>query len=115
MGRAMAPAAYDTIMTHFKDLNRGFDDYDLVVTGDLSDYGHNLLLKMFEEKRIYQGGSGCACSAMVTMGYLYNQLINRKMKRILVVSTGALLSPMMTFQKDTIPCIAHAISLEVDK
>ncbi len=135
MGRAMAPAAYDTIITHFKDLNRGFDDYDLVVTGDLSDYGHNLLLKMFEEKRIYpknyddcgrilydinnqevfQGGSGCACSAMVTMGYLYNQLINRKMKRILVVSTGALLSPMMTFQKDTIPCIAHAISLEVDK
>lgn len=133
MGRAMAPAAYDTILNHFKDLKRSFKDYDLVVTGDLSTYGHEILKEMLQKHKIdvihyndcgcmlydldrqevFQGGSGCACSALVTMGYLYPMLKEKKYHRILVVATGALLSPMMTFQKDTIPCVAHAISLEV--
>lgn len=133
MGRAMAPAAYDTIITHFQDLKRSFQDYDLVVTGDLSTYGHKILKEMMQRhnidvvryndcgcmlydvnsQEVFQGGSGCACSGLVTMGYLYPLLKEKKYKRILVVATGALLSPMMTFQKDTIPCVAHAISLEV--
>ena len=46
------------------------------------------------------------------MGSLYPQLKDKKLKRVLVVSTGALLSPMMSAQKESIPCIAHAISLE---
>lgn len=132
MGRAMAPAAFDTIMTHFQDLKRQFQDYDLVVTGDLSTYGHRILKEMLQRHKIdvlhygdcgcmlydvnhqdvFQGGSGCACSGLVTMGYLYSMLKEKKYKRILVVATGALLSPMMTFQKETIPCVAHAISLE---
>ena len=49
------------------------------------------------------------------MGYLYPQLKEKKLKRILVVSTGALLSPMMTNQKESIPCVAHAVSLEVSE
>ena len=129
----MAPAAYDTIITHFQDLKRSFQDYDLVVTGDLSTYGHKILKEMMQRhnidvvryndcgcmlydvnsQEVFQGGSGCACSGLVTMGYLYPLLKEKKYKRILVVATGALLSPMMTFQKDTIPCVAHAISLEV--
>lgn len=133
MGRAMAPAAYDTIKQHFQDLKRHFHDYDLVVTGDLSTYGHKILKEMFiqnkidvvhyddcgcmlynlQDQEVFQGGSGCACSGLVTMGYLYPLLKEKKYKRILVVATGALLSPMMTAQKETIPCIAHAMSLEV--
>jgi len=133
MGRAMAPAAYDTIITHFKDLKRSFKDYDLVVTGDLSTYGHKILKTMMQQNKIdvvhyddcgcmlydvhkqevFQGGSGCACSALVTMGYLYPLLKEKKYKRILVVATGALLSPMLSAQKETIPCVAHAVSLEV--
>ncbi len=133
MGRAMAPAAFDTITTHFKEMKRSFKDYDLVVTGDLSHYGHNILKEMLQRSKIdvvrysdcgcmlydrakqevYQGGSGCACSALVTMGYIYAMLLEKKYKRVLIVATGALLSPMLTFQKDTIPCVAHAISLEV--
>ena len=35
MGAAMAPAAYDTLRTHFEDLHLSPSDYDLVVTGDL--------------------------------------------------------------------------------
>ncbi len=133
MGRAMAPSAYDTILQHFKDLKRSFDDYDLVVTGDLSSYGREILKEMLQRQKIdvkhyndcgcmlydinqqdvFQGGSGCACSGLVTMGYLYPLLKSKKYKRILVIATGALLSPMMSSQKESIPCVAHAISLEV--
>lgn len=133
MGRAMAPAAYDTILQHFQDLRRNFEDYDLVVTGDLSTYGHKILKEMLQRQHIdvihyndcgcmlydntkqevFQGGSGCACSALVTMGHLYPLLKDKTYKRILVVATGALLSPMLSAQKESIPCVAHAISLEV--
>ena len=71
------------------------------------------MLYDLKNQEVFQGGSGCACSALVTMGYLYNMLKERKLKRVLVVATGALMSPMMSFQKETIPCVAHAISLEV--
>jgi stage V sporulation protein AD len=67
-----------------------------------------------DNQEVFQGGSGVACSALVSMGYIYHQLLERQLKRVLIVSTGALLSPMMTYQKETIPTIAHAISLEVD-
>ena len=70
------------------------------------------MLYDLSSQEVFQGGSGCACSALVTMGSLYPQLREKKMKRILVVATGALLSPMMTSQKESIPCVAHAISLE---
>ena len=38
---------------------------------------------------------------------------NKKYKRILVIATGSLQSPTLTNQSETIPGIAHAISLEV--
>ena len=31
-----------------------------------------------------------------------------------IVSTGALLSPTSTLQKQTIPCVAHAVVIEND-
>ena len=64
-------------------------------------------------KKYFQGGSGCARSALVTIGHLYPLLKDKTYKRILVVATGALLSPMLSAQKESIPCVAHAISLEV--
>ena len=132
MGRAMAPAAYDTIMNHFKDLDRTYKDYDLIVTGDLSAYCHEILETMLKKddpfinnyndcgcmlydtynQSVFLGGSGCACSAMVTMGYIYDSLLKGIYKRVLIVATGALLSPLILAQKETIPCIAHAIVLE---
>ncbi len=133
MGRAMAPAAYDTITQHFKDLNRTYKDYDLIVTGDLSMYGHEILDAMLKKddpfinnyhdcgcmlydlskQPVFQGGSGCACSAMVSMGFIYNQMLKGTYKKVLIVATGALLSPLILAQKETIPCVAHAIVLEV--
>jgi stage V sporulation protein AD len=135
MGSAMAPAAADTIWTHFQDTGRKPEDYDLIVTGDLSSVGSPILKQLLIEKgldisKVHQdcgvmiyspdqpvnaGGSGCACSAVVTYGYLYKRLAEGSLNRVLVVATGALLNSATPKQKDTIPCIAHGVVLESAK
>ncbi|MFD1738799.1 stage V sporulation protein AD [Bacillus salitolerans] len=132
MGSAMAPAAAQTISQHLQDLNRRPSDYDLIVTGDLSSIGSPILRELLLEEnidissvhndcglmiyspdqRVFAGGSGCACSAVVTFSYLVKLLAERKFYRILVVATGALLNPTMIKQKETIPCIAHGVVFE---
>ncbi|GAE25656.1 stage V sporulation protein AD [Halalkalibacter wakoensis JCM 9140] len=133
MGGAMAPAAADTIVSHFRDLDLPADHYDLVVTGDLAKIGLPTAKDLIEQKglvlpegtfqdcglMIYKdnqpvlaGASGAGCSASVTYGHLLNRIKKGELKRILVVATGALLSPMSFQQKETIPCIAHAVSIE---
>ncbi|MCC5910945.1 MAG: stage V sporulation protein AD [Clostridiaceae bacterium] len=135
MGAAMAPAAVDTIEAHFRDLNIDPSYYDLIATGDLGAVGHRIagdlliehgfkipteiltdcgLLIYREEQPVLAGGSGCACSATVTYGHFMNRMKKGDFKRILVVATGALLSPMSYQQKDSIPCIAHAVAIEMD-
>ncbi|MCI1856972.1 MAG: stage V sporulation protein AD [Sporolactobacillus sp.] len=132
MGAAMAPAAADTIWTHFQDTGRDPQDYDLIVTGDLSSVGSPILNQLLVEKglditavhhdsglMIYSpeqpvgaGGSGCACSAVVTYGYLYRRLCEGSLRRVLVVATGSLLNSTTPKQKESIPCIAHGVVLE---
>lgn len=135
MGAAMAPAAAATIIQHFADTGRGPDDYDLILTGDLGSIGHKLTLEWVAESGgfdlshklqdcgvlIYDpsrpgvkaGGSGCACSAVVVFGHIYKQMMLHQLSRILLVATGALLSPTSSQQGENIPCIAHAVSLEM--
>lgn len=132
MGRAMAPCAYDTLKTHLQDLNRQGTYYDMILTGDLSHYGKSILEEMMKDgnieyknyddcgcllydtkQEVFQGGSGPSCSALVTFGYIYQKMLEGTFKRVLILPTGALLSPVMTNQKQSIPCICHAFSLEV--
>jgi stage V sporulation protein AD len=134
MGGAMAPAAADTIVAHFKDLQVEPSYYDLIVTGDLGKIGQSATVELLQKEglkmdtksfkdcglMIYQddqpvqsGGSGAGCSATVLYGHLLNEMKKEKYKRILVVATGALLSPLSFQQKESIPCIAHAVSIEV--
>ena len=135
MGAVMAPAAADTIYRHLSDLKRSVDYYDLIVTGDLGIYGKNILIDYMKEsynidisknyndcgvllydldnQPVLAGGSGPVCSALVTFGYIIKEMKKKHLKRVLFVPTGALFSPTMTFQKNSIPAIAHAISLEV--
>lgn len=134
MGAAMAPAAVDTIQTHLRDLNRSPADYDLIVTGDLASVGYDIALELFkkhqipveesqfndcglmvydrENQPVLAGGSGCACSAVVTYGALLKRLARGELNRILVVATGALLSPLTFQQGESIPGIAHAVCIE---
>ena len=134
MGAAMAPAAVDTMEAHFRDLNIEPGHYDLIVTGDLSKVGYEIACKLLEKHNIpihqteykdcgmmiydydtqmvQSGASGCGCSAVVTYGHLLNRMRKGELKRILVVATGALLSPLSFQQGESIPCIAHAVSIE---
>ncbi|MED4732409.1 stage V sporulation protein AD [Aneurinibacillus migulanus] len=134
MGGAMAPAAVDTIQVHFRDLQIGPEHYDLIATGDLGKVGHTiasdllnkngfpisedkftdcgLLIYDHTKQDVLSGGSGCACCATVTYGHLLNRLRAGEWKRILVVATGALLSPLSYQQNESIPCIAHAVAIE---
>ena len=95
MGSAMAPAAAHTIQQHFEDLKRSANDYDVIVTGDLSaigtpiakqllleegyDIGHiyndcGLMIYDSGQEEVFAGGSGCACSAVVTYGHLLSEM-----------------------------------------
>ena len=136
MGAAMAPDAYETIRAHFDDLGLGPEDYDLIVTGDLGKLGHQVVAELFEKDGVkldqrYQdcgmmifdlkkqdvhcGGSGCGCSASVFSAYLYDRLKKGQMKKILLASTGALLSPTSTMQGENIPCVAHLVEITAEK
>lgn len=135
MGGAMAPAAVDTIMTHLKDTGRDFSYYDLIITGDLGEVGRSTALDLLrqqglhindetfqdcglkiyrkEQSEVQAGASGAASSSTVIYGHLLKQMKQGVYKRILCVATGALLSPLTVQQNESIPCIAHAVSIEI--
>ena len=74
-----------------------------------------MLYDMDKQKEITAGGSGPVCSALVNYGYIYSMLKEKNLKKVLLVTTGALFSPTFLFQKQNILSIAHAVSLEVEK
>jgi len=135
MGAAMAPAAYETLKTHFEDTGLTPDYYDLIVTGDLGSLGHEIVTDLFdrdgvklnnyndcglilfdrEEQDVHAGASGCGCSASVLCGYLLPGLLSGRWSRILFCPTGALHSPTATMQGESIPGICHALALEGGK
>ena len=135
MGAAMAPAAMTTLLTHFKNTKLAPDYYDLIITGDLGALGSRLLKDIMKERGVnidlnhvdcgelifnidekeYQGGSGAGCSATVFNSSIYDKLKRKKLNKVLFVATGALLSTVSTQQGETIPAIAHAVSIENDK
>ena len=133
MGAAMAPAAVDTISAHFSDTGRNADYYDLIVTGDLGEVGMEIASEMLEElgtsitdkyndcgvmifdsdkQDTHSGGSGCGCCASVFSGYIYRELLEKRLNRVLLLATGALMSPTSIQQGDAIGGIAHAIAIE---
>ncbi|OAT86457.1 stage V sporulation protein AD [Desulfotomaculum copahuensis] len=132
MGAAMAPAAADTMARHLADTARQPEYYDLFVTGDLGVYGRELALQLMRQKGYdistrfndcgvmifspeqdaHAGGSGCACSGVVTCGYLLQEVRAGRLKRFFGLGTGALLSPVSTMQGETVPGIAHGVVIE---
>jgi stage V sporulation protein AD len=133
MGAAMAPAACDLINQHLKDFNREPKYYDCIVTGDLGTVGQEILIELLKDKgydisevhedcgiKIFDakkqntgaGGSGCGCSAVTFSGYYLRQLKEGKIKRMLLVPTGALLSTVSFNEGQSVPGIAHGIVVE---
>ncbi len=134
MGGAMAPAAADTIKNYLSDTCTTPDDYDMIFTGDLGSVGSSLLydllkldnidlrshhkdcgLMIFSQDQtdVLAGGSGCGCSASVFSSHILRQMKEGRLKNILFVATGALLSPTSVLQRETVPAIAHLLHITV--
>ena len=133
-GAAMAPAAVDSILTHFQDTGRAPSYYDLILTGDLGHIGKEITIDMMkthgyniksnyndcgvlifdkETQDTHSGGSGCACIATVFSSYIYPKLMSHEWKRVLLIGTGALMNATSSQQSESIPGIAHAVSVEI--
>ena len=135
MGAAMAPAAADTLYKYLKETNTKVSDYDLILTGDLGKYGKEILKDLMlneynidlsknyndcgtmlydleEQKEVMAGGSGPVCSALVNYSTIIKGLMENKYKKVLLIATGALFSPIMLYQKENILSIANLICLE---
>ncbi len=132
MGAAMAPAAAKCIIAHLDDTSRTQDDYDAIVTGDLGSIGSTLLNELInmEGKDISKkhldcgnmifnpntqntgaGGSGCGCSASVFCGHFLKEMEKGNIKKMLLVCTGALMSPTTYQLGENVVGIAHAVSV----
>ena len=61
--------------------------------------------------RLKSASSGCGGSAVMLAGYVLPELEKGTVQRVLFLSTGALMSPLSACQGESIPGIAHAVSL----
>ncbi len=134
MGAAMAPAFVDTLIQHFKDTERTPEYYDQIISGDLGHIGKDISIELskklgydisknyndcgvmiFDKKTqdTHSGGSGCACCGTVFSGYLFKELKKKNIKKLLLIATGALMNSTSTQQGESIPGIAHAVSIEI--
>lgn len=132
MGAAMAPAAYSTLSQFFHDTGIKPSFFDAIVTGDLGKVGSRILCELFErdginirdnhkdcglmlysfeEQDVHAGASGCGCAGSVLCGFFIPQLRSGSMRNILFAATGALMSPTVNQQGESIPSISHAVWL----
>ncbi|MBC3516817.1 stage V sporulation protein AD [Neobittarella massiliensis] len=135
MGAAMAPAAADTLKNYFEDTGTTPGDYDLIATGDLGQVGSELLYELLgmdkihlqprhkdcglllfdrQTQDVHAGASGCGCSATVLCAHILRQMAAGKLRDILFMATGALLSPTSSAQGESIPGIAHLVHITAE-
>lgn len=133
MGAAMAPAFADTITRHLRATGRRADYYDLILSGDLGLIGKKIAAELLLREKIdisgiyndcgamifdpetqdtHAGGSGCGCAASVLCSLILPKMQSGKLKRVLLCATGALMSPTVSMQGESIPAVSHAISFE---
>lgn len=133
MGAAMATAAVDTVLRYFDETGENAADYDIISTGDLGMEGYEIACELFsrcgfdpcgrltdcgmlmydyEKQDVNSGASGCGCAACVCGSLYLNKLKCGEAKRVLLIGTGALLSPKTVLQKLPIPAVAHLVCLE---
>lgn len=134
MGSVMAPGAADTLNRHLSDTNRDSSYYDLILTGDLGKYGREIfkeycskeygykldnyddsacLIYNNKDRRVKSGGSGPACLPVYFFSEIIPRMKKKEIKRVLLLSTGALHSTTSVNQKKSIPSVCHAVSVEV--
>ena len=136
MGGAMAFAAFDSIFAYFQECKEPFRNFDYIVTGDLGKVGSDILKDLLsknlpgaerlhtdcglllydpENQDAHSGASGCGTSASVLACHFLPMLKEGRLRRILFMSTGALMSPSSLLQGESIYGIAPIIRLESGK
>ena len=104
----------------------------MIVTGDLGWEGGDILCELLlaegldirsryndcgmmiyhrERQDTHSGGSGCGCSAVVLASHLLPRLERGDLNRILILGTGAMMSPASIQQGEAIPGVAHLLCL----
>lgn len=130
MGAAMAKSAAVTLLNYFSDTGYDPKQFDMIATGDLGFVGSQILIELLnreginlgdkytdcglliydrDKQDVNSGGSGCGCSASVLCSYILNGLKEGKIKDVLFIATGALMSPTSVQQGESIPGVAHLI------
>ena len=132
MGAAMAPAAVDTLERYLNASGTAPTDFDAIVTGDLGWEGgaifHDLLYAdgievapmhtdcgtMIYSRHVqdtHAGGSGCGCSGVVTAAYFLPKIASGEIRDMLLIGTGAMMSPDALKQGQSIPAIGHLVRI----
>lgn len=135
MGAAMAPAAAQTLLDFLNDTGTRAEEYDMILTGDLSMVGCKLMEQILEDngvsiqknhydcglmiydrkaQDVHAGGSGCGCSASVLCSVVFQRMKRGELKNVLFLGTGALMSPTSQQQGESIPGIAHLVQLRAE-
>lgn len=125
-----SPAAFDTLVSLFKETDTRPEDYDLILTGDLGVIGSDILCDLMNKsgydiyqnhndcgkmifdikgQDVHSGASGCGCCGSVFCGHIASKLKNKEINKMILLATGALMNPLAIFQGETIPCIAHGL------
>lgn len=133
MGGAMAFAAFDSLQAYFEESGEEIRDFDCIVTGDLGKVGSDILRELlaksisgaerihtdcglllydFKKQDVHSGASGCGTSASVLACHFLPMLKEGKIRNILFMSTGALMSPSSLLQGENIYGIAPLIRIE---
>lgn len=135
MGSAMALSAFDSITRFFEENNP--EEFDLIMTGDLGQIGSDvledmlcrknekygkkiaslhkdagLLLYDMNKKDVHSGASGCGCSASVLASHVLPKVEKGEIKKMLFLSTGALMSTSSVCQGDNILGVAPLLQIE---
>ena len=137
MGAAMALSAFDSITRFFEENTP--EEFDLIMTGDLGRIGSGvledllcrknesngeklaslhkdagLLLYDMNKKDVHSGASGCGCSASVLASHVLPMVERGEIKKMLFLSTGALMSTSSVCQGDNILGVAPLLQIEHD-
>ena len=107
----------------------------MIITGDLGFEGGSILCELLasegldirsrygdcgmmiysrEKQDMHAGGSGCGCSAMVLSTHILPMMAEGKLRNVLFMGTGALMSPSSVQQGLAIGGIGHLVHLATE-
>ncbi len=131
MGAAMTPAAMNTLISYLEASGNDISDFDGIFTGDLGKEGKSILSDLMaaegfflgeryndcgcmiydiERQDVHSGASGCASSGCVFSSHIFDLMKKGKLENVLLIGTGALMSPQFLMQGKSIPSVAHLVN-----